>query len=78
MQSEKAKAHEVWDCVAEHSRISKTNLNFQRFSPGLEYTIVSVQLEFTQLLHSGCNDWGKIRGEGGWRIYGTAAAEGNK
>ena len=32
MQSEKAKAHEVWDCVAEHSRISKTNLNFQPLS----------------------------------------------
>ena len=32
MHSEKAKAPEVWDCVAEHSRISKTNLNFQRLS----------------------------------------------
>ena len=60
MQSEKAKAHEVWDCVAEHSRISKTNLNFQRLSKLLYQSNWS--------LHSYCILVATIEGRSGGKV----------
>ena len=60
MQSEKAKAHEVWDCVAEHSRISKTNLNFQRLSKLLYQSNWS--------LHSYCILVATIEGRSGGKL----------